>query len=153
MTTATSPSAGPLAFFTDDHHRCDELWAAVEAAADRGDEAATREAFAKFEAALRRHLEMEEQVLFPEFEQATGMTMGPTQVMRAEHAQMRGVLDQMARAADRDLDQLIEHGDTLLMLTQQHNAKEEGVLYPMVQAHLGDVWEPIARRLATYLTA
>lgn len=151
MTIATPPSAGPLAFFTSDHRACDELWAEVEAAVERGDATAARAAFARFDAATRRHLDMEEQVLFPELERVTGMTMGPTRVMRAEHVQMRALLDQMARAADRDVDALVEHGDTLLMLTQQHNMKEEGVLYPMVQAHLADVWEPIAAQLATYL--
>lgn len=151
MTTATAPSAGPLAFFTADHRACDELWAAVEAAVDRDDRAAAHAAFARFDAATRRHLDMEEQVLFPAFEQATGMTMGPTQVMRHEHAQMRGLLDQMARAADRDLDAMVEYGDTLLMLTQQHNLKEEGVLYPMTEANLADAWAPIAARLTTYL--
>ena len=151
MTNATPPSAGPRAFFTDDHRACDDLWAAVEVAADRRDRAAALAAFARFDAATRRHLDMEEQVLFPELERATGMTMGPTQVMRAEHAQMRGLLDQMARAADVDLDGLIEHGDTLLMLTQQHNMKEEGILYPMAQAHLAASWEPIGKRLAAYL--
>lgn len=151
MTTPTPPSAGPRAFFTDDHRACDALWAAVEVAVDRGDHAAARAAFARFDAATRRHLDMEEQVLFPELERATGMTMGPTQVMRAEHAQMRGLLDQMARVADVDVDALVEHGDTLLMLTQQHNLKEEGILYPMAQAHLGGGWEPIGKRLATYL--
>jgi hemerythrin-like domain-containing protein len=153
MTTATTPSAGPLAYFTSDHRACDELWAEVEAAVERGDASAARAAFTRFDAATRRHLDMEEQVLFPELEAATGMTMGPTRVMRAEHAQMRGLLDQMARAADRDVDALVEHGDTLLMLTQQHNMKEEGIVYPMAQAHLGDDWAPIAARLAAYLAS
>jgi len=151
MPTSPSPSAGPLAFFTADHRACDQLWAAVEAAVDRDDHAAARAAFATFDAAVRRHLDMEEQVLFPELERVTGMTVGPIQVMRAEHAQMRGLLDQMARAADRDPAGLVDHGDTLLMLTQQHNMKEEGILYPMCQAHLGDDWESIAKRLTTYL--
>jgi hemerythrin-like domain-containing protein len=153
MTIPTPPAAGPNAFFTADHRVCDELWAEVEAAVERDDRAAARAAFARFDAVTRRHLDMEEQVLFPELERATGMTEGPTRVMRAEHAQMRGLLDQMARAADRDLDELVEHGDTLLMLTQQHDMKEEGIVYPMAEAHLGAGWEPIARRLATYLTA
>lgn len=145
------PSAGPRAFFTADHGACDDLWAAVEAAVDGDDRAAAQAAFARFDSATRRHLDMEEQVLFPELERATGMTMGPTQVMRAEHAQMRGLLDQMARAADHDLGGLVELGDTLLMLTQQHNAKEEAIVYPMCQAHLAAGWAPIAARLATYL--
>ena len=41
---------------------------------------------------MLRHFEMEEAVLFPAFEEATGMTQGPTMVMHAEHVQMKGVL-------------------------------------------------------------
>lgn len=147
-----TPDAGPAAFFTGDHHVCDDLWAAVEAAAEAGDDAtAAIAAFAAFDAAMRRHFDMEEQVLFPAFESATGITRGPTVVMRTEHDQMRGVLDQIARAAARrDLDGVLDHGDTLLMLVQQHNVKEEGMLYPMCEAHLGDRWREIAEALARY---
>lgn len=150
MHERTGPEAGALKFFTADHHACDELWAAVEAAADAGDGARVEAAFAAFDTALRRHLAMEEDVLFPAFEQATGMTMGPTRVMRIEHQQMRGLLDQMAAAASRDHGALVDQGDTLMMLIQQHNVKEEGMLYPMCDAHLGKTWEGIASRLARY---
>jgi len=79
-------------------------------------------------------------VIFPAFEQATGMTDGgPTSVMRSEHAQMRGLIEQMGVAADADnYDELVDIGDTLLMLTQQHNQKEEQMLYPMCDRALAD---------------
>ncbi len=91
-------------------------------------------------------------MLFPAFEQATGMTMGPTRVMRMEHEQMRGLLSQMAMAAT-DIDALVEHGDTLLMLTQQHNMKEEGMLYPMAQGHLTGTWATLVPKLARFMAA
>jgi hemerythrin-like domain-containing protein len=150
MTERARPEAGALQFFSDDHRRCDELWAAVEEAADAGEEAKAVAAFAAFDAAMRRHLDMEEQVLFPAFEEATGMTMGPTRVMRAEHQQMRGVLDQMGQQAGHDLGAVVDLGDTLLMLIQQHNLKEEGMLYPMADAHLRGGWPAIAAKLARY---
>jgi hypothetical protein len=37
------------------------------------------------------------------------------------------------------------------MVIQQHNLKEEGILYPMVDAHLQDAWPAIAKRLEGYL--
>lgn len=149
MSERIDPAAGPVAFFTADHRACDALWAEVEAAADAGDRARVTAAFAAFDAAMRRHMDMEEQVLFPAFEQATGITMGPTRVMRAEHQQMRGLLDEMARCAGDD-GALLDHGDTLMMLIQQHNAKEEGMLYPMCAAHLRGGWAAIAQQLATH---
>lgn len=148
---SATPDQGPVSFFTADHRACDELWAAVETTIDARDAAAAAAAIGAFDAAVRRHLDMEEQVLFPAFESTTGITRGPTMVMRMEHEQMRGVLDQIARAAaGRDFDAVLDHGDTLLMLTQQHNAKEEGMLYPMCEAHLAAGWPEIAARLARY---
>ena len=151
MTHPTGLEMGPIDFFTADHRACDERWAEVESALAARDPQAARAAFAAFDGVVRRHFEMEEQVLFPALEAATGMTMGPTQVMRIEHQQMRGLLAQMATEAATDLDALLESGDTLLMFTQQHNMKEEGIVYPMADAHLGAQWAELAPQLARYL--
>ena len=151
MTAHVSPESSAGAFFTAHHRTCDLLWATIEAAVENGDASTARAAYAKFERTFRQHMAMEEEVLFPAFEEATGMTMGPTQVMRIEHLRIRGLLTEMANVAATDLDALLEHGDTLLMITQQHNLKEEGVLYPMVDAHLGRTWPELAHRLEGYL--
>ncbi|MEZ4219517.1 MAG: hemerythrin domain-containing protein [Polyangiaceae bacterium] len=141
--------AGPIEFFTQDHRECDALWAAFEAAVEGG--SGEEAAFARFDRALRRHLRMEEEVLFPALEAATGMQGGPTFVMRAEHEQMRGVLDAMQDLARQaDFEGVLDHGDTLLMLTQQHNMKEEGVLYPLAERALGGSWAELATRLSSY---
>lgn len=135
-------------FFTTDHRECDRSWAAVEAAVDSGDTDQVRSLFAVFDTQMRRHLSWEEQVLFPAFERATGMTEGPTAVMRHEHSQMRGMLDQMKAALDAgDPELLADYGDTLLMLIQQHNSKEEGMLYPMADQALGGQWAELKTRL------
>jgi hemerythrin-like domain-containing protein len=135
--------------FAADHARCDGLWADVEAAIEKGDAASVSAAWRSFDRAMRRHFRMEEEVLFPAFEAATGMAQaGPTHVMRSEHVQMRGVLDQMAAAAEReDHQELADLGDTLLMLIQQHNAKEEAMLYPMSERALADRWPELKDRL------
>ena len=78
-------------FFTRGHRDIDTRWVEVETAADAADHEALRTAWSGFDALLREHLDMEEQLMFPAFEQATGMHSGPTQVMRAEHTQMRGL--------------------------------------------------------------
>ena len=150
--TPISRNLGLEATFKADHREVDGQWAAVEAAVERGDADAVASAWQRFDASLRRHLAMEEEVLFPAFEAATGMTQGgPTFVMRSEHTQMRGVLDQMAKAMERgDHDELVDQGDTLLILIQQHNAKEEGMLYPMAERALGGQWSALRERLAGY---
>lgn len=137
------------AFMTKDHRECDTEWVTVEAAADRGDLAAAREAFAAFDNKMQRHFGFEEQALFPAIEEATGMTsgFGPTAVMRSEHEQMRRILATMAGAlAGGDTAAVLDHGDTLLMLIQQHNLKEERILYPIADARVGHVWAELQNR-------
>ncbi len=128
----------PTRILPEHHRHCDELFAAAEDAAGRGDWAAAAPAFAHFRDQMHAHFEAEEAVLFPAFEAATGMTAGPTEMMRHEHAQMRGLLAQLAEAcAARDGDTYGGVAETLLMLMQQHNMKEENILYPMCDQALG----------------
>jgi hemerythrin-like domain-containing protein len=128
-------------FFTQDHRDCDGYWVEVEKAIENGDPATIQAGWEAFDRRQRRHLEIEEQLMFPAFEQATGMTSGPTAVMRMEHEQMRGLLDQMATAIPAgDYQGVLDLGDTLLMLVQQHNQKEEGMLYPMADSALASEW-------------
>src|SRR3970282_2586083 len=75
-------------FLTAEHRHGDELFAAASHAVDRNDRPACRERFGAFHESLRRHMAIEEQVLFPAFEQATGIAAGPTRVMRDEHQEM-----------------------------------------------------------------
>jgi iron-sulfur cluster repair protein YtfE (RIC family) len=144
-----SESLSTAQFFTEDHNACDALWAEVEAAAGS---AKLGGAYARFKEALVRHLAMEEEVLFPWFEARTGMAQGPTTVMRNEHQQMRAVLTEMDYAAgDGDSEGVMDHGDTLLMLIQQHNVKEESMLYPMCdRAASPDDLAGLQKKLARY---
>ena len=118
-----------------DHHKhCDDLFAEAEAFAQNQDWSACGTSLTDFDTALRGHFGTEEDDLFPAFEAATGMTGGPTQMMRYEHTQMRGLLGQMADAlSGRDADQFAGAAETLLVLMQQHNMKEENILYPMCE--------------------
>ena len=80
---------------------------------------------------------MEERVMFLEFETKTGITQGPTAMMRQEHIQMRALMNQMCEAIeDNKKDKFFGLTETLMILLQQHNMKEEQMLYPMAQQHL-----------------
>jgi hemerythrin-like domain-containing protein len=119
-------------FLTCDHRHCDECFLAAERAVAQRDWDAASAALESFVAATERHLRREEDVLFPAFEQQTGMTTGPTAVMRMEHGQMRGLMASLTQAvAARDRREFLGVAETLLMLMQQHNTKEESILYPM----------------------
>ncbi len=135
-------------FLTHDHHACDALWLAVEAAAQGGDAPAARAAWNNFAKAIERHFAFEEEVLFVALDHATGMHgMGPTAVMRQEHAQMRRLLETMRAATTEGAwSAVLDHGDTLLLLIGQHNLKEEHILYALADARLGGDWPALAAR-------
>lgn len=86
---------------------------------------------------LRRHIYAEEELLFPPLRQA-GMT-GPILVMLREHGQMWPILDTLDRELREDAgeDVLRTACRQLLILLQQHNPKEEQILYPQVDHVLG----------------
>ncbi|MBN8443109.1 MAG: hemerythrin domain-containing protein [Thauera sp.] len=120
-----------------DHRDCDHAFARAEALVAKREWSAADKATAEFAADLDRHFETEEQVLFPRFEAVTGMSNGPTAVMRGEHAEMRRVLAELQNALRRrDADDFSGEAETLLILMQQHNMKEENILYPMCDARL-----------------
>ncbi len=127
-----------LAAALTEHHRlCDELFESASEAAHEGDWPAMRAQLAALSDALLRHFAFEEEDLFPAFEAATGMHEGPTAVMRHEHAHMRNLLDALAAAApEHDPDGCRAELDNLFVMLQQHNAKEEGVLYPACEQQL-----------------
>ncbi len=135
-------------YLAADHRHCDDLFAAAEEDAAKGAWEAAANGFAGLLDAMGRHFAMEEEVLFPAFEQATGSSAGPTQVMRSEHQQMREVLGRMAAAvAGRDADGYSGLSETLLILMQQHNIKEEQILYPMSDRALGAEREQLVQRM------
>ena len=137
-------------FLATDHKLCDNLFAAAEADAAQEDWDKTATSFNLFQKTLTHHFTMEEEVMFPAFEDRTGMTQGPTSMMRSEHCQMTDLLNQMAEAvANKDRDAYLGDADTLLILMQQHNMKEEHMLYRMAdQALAGDVDEVVGRMRA-----
>lgn len=125
---------------TGDHRRCDDLFVVVEQSLNKGGAAAAGHQFDDFCQATLAHFEAEEALLFPAFEEKTGMRMGPTQMMRLEHQQMRALMEEARQAlAGGDDEGYSGAAETLLILMQQHNMKEENVLYPMCDEHLDDV--------------
>ncbi|MFN3598404.1 MAG: hemerythrin domain-containing protein [Aquificaceae bacterium] len=124
-------------YLTEEHRRGDNLYAKLEelVQAENWQEAVVL--FKEFSEDVLEHFKKEEEILFPEFERTTGITMGPTQVMRIEHAQARELIERMKEHLDkRDKRGFISVADTLMILLQQHNLKEEQILYPMCDQYL-----------------
>jgi len=121
-----------------DHARLDGL---EQAAAEAWKAAQVRSAsrfHLRFAFGLQRHIRFEESVLFPAFERATGMDAdrGPTAVMRLEHRRIEERLAEIREAAARGVPPAERSRADLLALLEMHDAKEENILYPMLDRSL-----------------
>jgi iron-sulfur cluster repair protein YtfE (RIC family) len=131
------------------HKHCDELFAAAELAASKGRWVECREAYSTFRREMSAHFATEEDVLFPALEAASGTSGGPTQMMRMEHGQMNTLMSAGEQAVDAaDANGFFGALDTLLIMMQQHNMKEENILYPMCDCALASRELDLGRELA-----
>lgn len=136
-------------YMTSRHKHCDELFIAAETAVYKKRWDAARAALEQFCNALEQHLAMEEEVLFPAVEAETGVTGGPTSVMRAEHQQARSLLRRLEDAlTQRDVSAYLSHSETLNIMLQQHDLKEESVLYPMIDSVLSSNADELIRAMS-----
>ena len=128
-------TAGDLRTLTEalawDHDRLQGLESRCFEALAAGDHETAQRLFRAFDHGMARHLRFEEELLFPVFEAKTGLPqVGPTAVLRAEHAEIQRLvssLDERLQAAARTPPE--QHGE-LRSVLQKHHRKEEAILYP-----------------------
>ena len=119
-------------FMTQEHRDCDTEFAQAEEAVANSNWEDANKKFLDFSNITLTHFKREEEELFPEFEAQTGSSEGPTQVMRYEHDQVRGLIGKMAEAIEsEDRDAYLSLCESMMILLQQHNMKEEQMLYAM----------------------
>ncbi|MCK9371915.1 MAG: hemerythrin domain-containing protein [Sulfuricurvum sp.] len=127
-----------LEFMRDDHRSCDCLYADCESALLAKEVEKGRDLFSRFSETTLHHFDMEERELFITFEKRTGMMGGPTQMMRYEHQQLRSLLESMKLALNENrFNDFFGIGESMMIMLQQHNMKEEQMLYPMIDRALG----------------
>lgn len=120
------------AFFEQDHDRLDELFKTFQQL-KRSDFAKAKDAFKEFKVGLQRHIVWEEDLLFPLWEEKTGMSEGgPTFVMRNEHRQIGQQLEAIHDKVAEQNPESDQEEQALLNLLGSHNMKEERVLYPSI---------------------
>lgn len=130
-------------FLAADHRRLHDLWHDFRQGVNVCDLARIRRRSAEFSLGLRRHIRMEEEILFPAIDERTGMQgMGPTAVMRMEHREIEGLLDRLSVIVDAEncatVKQAVEEIlDNATALFESHDLKEEKILYPMADRVLG----------------
>ncbi|TXL61344.1 hemerythrin domain-containing protein [Aeromicrobium terrae] len=98
-------------------------------------------------AALRRHIYLEETLLFPPIRHA-GMSM-PLLVMAKEHGLLWRLMDHLdSLLAAQDVDALQVRCEELQLILDQHNRKEEPIVYPR---SAGDLTSEEAQVLAQFV--
>jgi hemerythrin-like domain-containing protein len=140
-------------FMSHDHKRCDEMLAQVENAVESENFEAAKIMCEEFEQTTLKHFDMEESYLFEMFDEHNPMGggCGPTKVMKMEHDQARVILPKMKEAIEqKDIDRFFGLSESLMLLLQQHNMKEEQMLYTMIQDMFGSNNEAIVKNLQTY---
>jgi len=119
-------------YLTTEHRLCDNIFAEAEKAVAGGDFAKGKDKFLEFADETLLHFKKEEEEFFPAFEAITGSSDGPTMVMKHEHEQVRGLMGKMAQAIEsEDRDAYLSLAESMMILLQQHNMKEEQMLYAM----------------------
>jgi len=121
-----------------DHDRLDGIFKKFQAAKNK-DYGIAKRLFHEFKTGLERHIAWEEEMLFPLFENKTGMhNTGPTEVMRMEHKQIKEFLEGIhSKIAKKDM-KTDEFEEGLIETLTPHNDKEENILYPMIDSHISE---------------
>jgi regulator of cell morphogenesis and NO signaling len=89
-----------------------------------------RQSLARAIRALRRHIYLEEEFLFPLLPEAEPGLAAPIFVMLREHAQIWASLDSLERELDIGTDTASGLCRQLTVQLLHHNLKEEKILYP-----------------------
>ena len=137
-------------YLTWDHCRLDAL---LDETIDLFEQSSLEEArkrYGEFACGLDRHISMEETILFPVFE-ARVPEASPIRVMRFEHEQIREAMRAIAASLGRGDERAFHAGiETLVSVLGEHNAKEEQVLYPLIdRMSTGDESGDLVRRMQT----
>ncbi len=127
-------------YMTKDHKACDDQFASMEQVVASDNWAEAKDSFEQFASDLNHHFDIEEEVMFPAFEtRSEGAHCNPTPVMIMEHTQMRNLVEQMREdIQNKNKDHFFGLSETLMMTLQQHNMKEEQIMYSLVDTALGD---------------
>lgn len=147
-----SAEQSPLAFaLTKEHHEIDAGIEAFIKQLDTADNVVPEGQLRQWAqpllaamAALRRHIYLEEMIVFPRMRR--GPLMMPVMVMFNEHGEIWRKMDELEAALNAseplELSQrtaVVESCHAMLALLENHNMKEEPIIYPHIDADLDHV--------------
>lgn len=124
----TGTEADITRFFADDHRRID---AALEAFRGQADTGRASLELAAFERMLLRHIDWEERVLFPAFEEKLGAEAeARATAMRVQHEELKRLIAELRAALGREGFERRNVEGVLVESLSDHNHAEEDFIYP-----------------------
>jgi hemerythrin-like domain-containing protein len=97
---------------------------------------------------LKRHMALEEEVLYPAYESMPNVPQGPTMALREEHSNLVRLIQDLAQIIkNRSLEHVLE---CLVYLEKQmikHHEKEEDIFLPMAGHILHASHDEVLRKL------
>ena len=122
--------------FAQDHRRLEAELSGAFRSIETEDWRAASSGFARFRDGIERHIEVEEQVLFPAVE--NGVETPLTAILRKGHRDLKVFFDEVEDAIEeRDQDEALRIISTMRAFLELHDKKEEAELYPVAQERLG----------------
>jgi hemerythrin-like domain-containing protein len=97
---------------------------------------------------LKRHVALEEGVLYPAYETAPHAPQGPTTALREEHSTIISLFRDLAAIINtRDSEHMLESLAYLENRMIKHHEKEEDIFLPMASHILNDRRDELLRKL------
>jgi hemerythrin-like domain-containing protein len=121
-----------------DHHRLHDLWQDLKCGVELCQLDRIHRRLGEFSLGLRRHIDLEDFVLFPLLEEQTDMNgAGATAAMRSEHGEIKASLNQLDKLhLAKDCATIVQTLDGQPMgpaaFFRSHDSKEEAMLYPFM---------------------
>jgi iron-sulfur cluster repair protein YtfE (RIC family) len=105
-------------------------------------------AFGKLVMLLKRHMALEEEVLYPAYEASPHAPQGPTTALREEHDNIVRLVQDIARLLKtRDSEHVLQSLVSLENQMIKHHEKEEDIFLPMAGYILKDRRTELLRKL------
>ncbi len=134
-----------------EHSLYENLLSQCQDAAEIEDWETVDHAFHDLVTHLKRHMALEEEVLYPAYETALHAPQGPTTALREEHSNIIRLIQDMARIIKtRDSEHALEGLVHLENHMIKHHEKEEDIFLPMASHILNASHDELLRKLEEF---
>ncbi len=137
---------------SQDHRNCDSNYEIIEKFLEQNNLAMAKNSFEIWRDKNLKHFLIEEEILFLETIKAIGGKIPPIMVMELEHLQIRNCFLEIENSLlAEDITKFYQLAETCMIMIQQHNFKEEQILYPIIDRAIlathEDVLSTVSKKL------